>query len=415
MKKLLLSLLLFSTFAAFAQPDTLWKPIGSGTIKDLLCISFGNPSVGYIGGKDRTLLKTTDGGNTWQHIDNVPFTPTHIPNDVVDVQFLSATLGFITVGSFTDPLFLGTVYKTTNGGATWTTVDAGAIAAQRTHFFAENNGIVIGSAFFAGNVISKIVNDTLAAYHYFANTADLFNVSLDFRNSQVGLVGNSKGVVYRTFDGGITWDSVTATNNDAPIHSIKFLDENTILATTDGVLLISYDAGLTWGVDPGTLTFDGPIMRSMVTSSRDSFIAVGSGYTQPELGLIYWYDGDFLQRIQVSQPLHGVALSNENTAFAVGKKGLILTNKIAGGVGTRSIKDIKTGFKVFPNPSKAQFNTQATYQHTLQVYDVLGRKILDRKQPAMQHSFSLVPFAKGNYVAEISVDGQVFSTQLTKD
>jgi len=415
MKKLLLSLLLFSTFAAFAQPDTLWKPIGSGTIKDLLCISFGNPSVGYIGGKDRTLLKTTDGGDTWQTIQNVPFTPTHIPNDVVDVQFLSASLGFITVGSFTDPLFLGTVYKTTNGGSTWTVVDAGAIAAQRTHFFAEDNGIVIGAAFFAGNVISKIVSDTIAAYHYYSNSPDLFNLSIDFRNNLVGVVGDSKGVVYRTFDGGITWDSITASNSEAPIHSIKFLDDNTILASTDGVLLISYDAGQTWGVDPGTLTFDGPIMRSMVASQRDSFIAVGSGYTQPELGLIYCYDGDFMQRIQVSQPLHGVALSNENTAFAVGKKGLILTNKTAGSVGTIDLNEMKQGFKVYPNPSKSQFNTQATYQHTLQVYDISGRKILDRKQPAMQHSFSLAPFAKGNYVAEISVDGQVFSTQLTKD
>ena len=67
MKKIgLLHALLLATLFASAQN---WHQIPSGTTSKLNTIDFPSASIGYIGGNDSTLLKTTDGGETWNPVN----------------------------------------------------------------------------------------------------------------------------------------------------------------------------------------------------------------------------------------------------------------------------------------------------------------------------------------------------------
>lgn len=59
-----LSTLLLSI--GFAQD---WFQVESGTLNDLKVIDFPTNLVGYIGGEDSLLLKTIDGGQTWERIN----------------------------------------------------------------------------------------------------------------------------------------------------------------------------------------------------------------------------------------------------------------------------------------------------------------------------------------------------------
>lgn len=410
MKKLLFALLLASV-TGFAQQDPYWHKIPSGTQKKLLSIDFGNTTTGYIGGEDSLLLKTSDGGASWQPVNINSALFTSAATDVVDVNFLTADLGYITVSNYENPLFEGIVYKTTNGGSSWSFVDAGNIAARRSFFFTEGEGFVIGAGFFSGNVISKITAGLPSDYHYFSDFPNRFNIAVDFRNTLTGIVSDNKGRVYRTNDGGIHWDTLSS-GSDTAIYAVKFLNDSTLLAAALGTLLISFDTGSTWQTEMNSLTFDYPVMQGMALSGKDSFIAVGHGITNPDKGLIYWHDHTFNRRELVEQPLHGVAMRNDSIAYAVGDSGLIVTNRPAPVTGLITPGLLMHKLKVYPNPSSGLLFTELPYTHKVLLRDILGRTVIQQEEPAFRQVLDLTGLVNGIYFAEVATQGQHINRKI---
>lgn len=411
MKQVIIVILLFAGQQGFGQQQPYWYNVPSGTTKKLLSISFGDATTGYIGGEDSLLLKTTDGGATWHPIS---LTGVLLPlgaDDIESVEFLSASVGYITATNHTFPYLRGDVYKTSNGGSSWTFVDAGNTAAYRTHFFSEGEGFVIGSAFFSGNVVSKIEGGLPADYQYFSNNPSAFNLSIDFLNMQTGIVGGEHGQVYRTFDNGIHWDTIQ-TSTDTSIYALKFLNDSTILAATAGVLIISFDTGRTWQTEFNSLTFDYPVMKAITFSLKDSFIAVGNGETVPEEGLIYWHDHTANRRESVAHPLHSVAMSNDTVAYAVGDSGLIVTNKPAPVSGIDAPASIVEKLKLYPNPTTGICTTALSIIHTVKVYDISGKLILTRDKPALKQSLNLSAYTSGTYYLDIETELGKISRKL---
>lgn len=76
----------------------------------LVTIDFPTEQVGYVGGHDGVVLKTTDGGETWavKHFDPEPTRPII----VYDLEFADADTGWA-VGSY------GLMLRTTDGGENW--------------------------------------------------------------------------------------------------------------------------------------------------------------------------------------------------------------------------------------------------------------------------------------------------------
>ena len=57
-----------STFLLSTGYTQDWFQVESGTLNDLKVIDFPTNLVGYIGGEDSLLLKTIDGGQTWEKL-----------------------------------------------------------------------------------------------------------------------------------------------------------------------------------------------------------------------------------------------------------------------------------------------------------------------------------------------------------
>jgi len=72
----------------------------------LMALDFVSVNVGFVVGGEGTILKTTDGGNNWVTIS----TPT--TNTLTDIYFVNASVGYA-VGA------VGTILKTTDGGNSW--------------------------------------------------------------------------------------------------------------------------------------------------------------------------------------------------------------------------------------------------------------------------------------------------------
>jgi photosystem II stability/assembly factor-like uncharacterized protein len=404
MKKLLF-ILLFSGLLIQVNAQNYWKPLASGTNKRLLSISFGSPMVGYIGGQDSLLLKTTDGGNTWQVLP-VPMTSGFV-NDIIDVRFVDAMTGYIAVNNLENMALTGQVLKTSDGGASWNIFYAGNTVPARLFFFTEGEGYVVGSAFFAGRVISKIAGGLPTFYHHFIFDPSSFIYGVDFRDTATGIAGGDGGMVYRTFDAGQTWDSVQ-TNSGSTIYALKFLNDSTILAAADNTgatLIISRDTGRTWNIDNSSLSFHYPVMEALTFSRKDSFIAVGRS-SIPGKGTIYWHDHNFNMTESTAQPMHDVAMSNDSVAYAVGDSGLILTNRVSEGVGIDPGGLLRGTLNIYPNPSGDRFFTDLPYPHQVRVYDISGRKLFQSASPALRQVIDLRDRDRGIYMVEVTAGRQ---------
>jgi len=77
-------------------------------------ISFANDSVGFIS-QLCSVYKTTDKGNTWNQIAVLD----SIEHYVRSIEFLNDSIGFAGLIESTSPL-IGNIFKTTNGGYSWT-------------------------------------------------------------------------------------------------------------------------------------------------------------------------------------------------------------------------------------------------------------------------------------------------------
>jgi photosystem II stability/assembly factor-like uncharacterized protein len=383
-----------------------WMPVLSGTTKHLASISFGSPQVGYIAGADSLLLRTVNGGITWSPVSysGLSFPPGS--PDIIHVNFISAGAGFAIVSSLVNPVYRGALYKTTDSGRSWSPVTTGNIAAARTFFFDAGNGYEIGSAFFAGKTVIRQSNGTWAPEKTFSYLPEEFLYGIDFRNISTGIVGGAGGYAHRTFDGGLTWDTVK-TAVDSTINDLRFLSDRTIIGGSDengGAIIISHDTGRTWHQDMNTLTFSYPDIKGIAVSRRDSFIAVGHA-SFGRTGLILWYDGlAVANNYPTAQRLNAVAMRDDSVAYIVGDSGAILTNRMAL-LGIPPDAGQAVPFTLYPNPASGRCNTAAPYLHTLRLYDAAGRLVRTFPREAFLHTIQLGDLCPGAYLLEVSSKG----------
>jgi photosystem II stability/assembly factor-like uncharacterized protein len=109
--------LAFATLSLAAEPSKIQQPTltpqASGTSNGLIAISPVNPRVVWASGRGGTFTVTTDGGDTWK----AGVVPGAEALQFRDVQGVSATVAYLlSIGNGTD----SRIYKTIDGGSTWT-------------------------------------------------------------------------------------------------------------------------------------------------------------------------------------------------------------------------------------------------------------------------------------------------------
>lgn len=193
-----------------------WQTIRNGTFgfgPSYLTTYFLNKDTGWITGSGFTILKTYDGGNTFDSITTFPI------SFIYDIRFKDIMTGIkCGVG--------GLVQRTTNGGYNWYNVNIplnDTLSSfykmhvyQNQHCYLPANG---GRVFYSSDFGSNWIT---VGYVQCPGQSQLYCIR--FANLLTGWVGGSYGILFKTSDRGHNWLEENTNNDQRYIQSLWFDD-----------------------------------------------------------------------------------------------------------------------------------------------------------------------------------------------
>lgn len=261
MKRLILTPLIILVLSPiFLTPR--WVLQNSGVNARLRGISAVNDRVGWASGSASTVLRTIDGGTTWQKL-----IVTGEQLDFRDIDAMDANVAYVlSIGN--GPA--SRIYKTVDGGSSWALQfknDDPKAFYDATTFWDANHGLVIGDSIEGqfcilittngGRDWTRIPTTSLPAAlpNEGAFAASGSNIAmLGKTHAWIGTGAAAKARVLRTADGGRSWnvsETPLKANQSAGIFSIAFRDKK------HGVVVGGDYTKESEAVDNAALTTDG--------------------------------------------------------------------------------------------------------------------------------------------------------------
>ena len=312
MKKLILQfcLVLFFIFtyslSGFAQAWEFQASNSLSTNYGVFGISVVDENVVWSVAFDRTLgngiplnhitkvLRTIDGGTTWDVFD-VEEAEGRISFDIVATNDSTA---FITTQDYNNGSGRG-VFKTTDGGETWTEIYNSVSGGVWLRFFNENDGVVVNRQSIAttddGGVTWGIIpNSNIPSFGANEYTLVVNGVSSCNVVDDHIWFGTNGGRIYRSNNKGKNWE-VFNTNlpTNGNVSSIAFKDTlNGMMVGRQGVNYVyakTSDGGQTW-VDLSPNISMGVDLMTYVPQSDGLFIGTTSQYISTSKKTVYTSD-----------------------------------------------------------------------------------------------------------------------------
>mgnify|MGYP002622636239 CR=1 FL=1 len=357
-----LLIILFTIFPAIVSAQ--WDVQNSGTNTILKSISFLNENTGWACGDD-IVIKTTNGGATWIQLNVTGY------HEVI--QFVNENDGWICGKN-------GIILRSTDGGVTWNTQNSNVTHhLTDLRFYDESIGFVTGF----GKTLLKTTNGGDNWFHAIPPGPEPIMHSLFILDENTVYASADLSFIYKSTNAGLTWDSLTL-GMPNPFFSIFFINENTgWLVGCCGMYFKTTDAGISW--TPETYLTPGfTIHSSSFINGTTGWVAAEAGYilrtTDAGENWDSLYSGTF-------NDLYSIQFVNDSTGWAVGFDGIILKTTNGGGpgwsVGVQQISSqIPSEYSLnqnYPNPfnpaTRISFNLVKHSQTMLTVYNALGELV----------------------------------------
>jgi photosystem II stability/assembly factor-like uncharacterized protein len=303
MKSFLLSSQIFVLFILFSVESLpQWVTQISGTTNNLRGVSFSDANNGTAVGQLGTILRTTDGGANW--VQQTSGTT----NELRCVSFTDADNGTV-VGQF------GTILRTTDGGANWVEQNSGVstVWLERVSFIDADNGLVVGQ----NGTILKTTNGGTSWVEQTSDTT-IYLRNVCFIDANYGFIVGQSGTILKTTNGGTNWVEQTSgiTNN---LIGVSFTGESTgTVVGVDGIILRTTDGGTNW-VEQTSGTPQWLLGVSFTDSNFGDAVGTGGANIRTTDGGATW-----TQQTNATVVLYDVSFTDNNTGTVVGENGTIL-------------------------------------------------------------------------------------------
>jgi photosystem II stability/assembly factor-like uncharacterized protein len=324
---------------------------------------FTDANNGYAGGVD-AIYKTTNGGSSWTQV-TIPHSGASFA--VFSLYFFDANVGYACGWDYVNDITY--MLHTSDAGASWSAVVGGtaaSIGSRNIDCLSASTCYVVGWNGASGGGVYKTLDAgatwTLVSSPPFGDLR-----SIDFFNASTGLAAAGGYGIIRSTDGGLSWTQVT--NTTAPnyqINSVSFIDATTAVAVGDGVILVSGDAGLNWT----------PMSTPTFTNTN--------------------------------QAINSIHFPTSNVGYAVGEAGTIL--KYNGSVGVQELKNSLLA-QVYPNPSNGEFTVKAVKNfNSIEVLNVTGEKVYSAELNGTELNVNLEDQPKGIYFYRLTSSNNTVKT-----
>ncbi|WP_084708589.1 YCF48-related protein [Hymenobacter norwichensis] len=434
MKSALLSLLGLSLSGLTAQAQWVNQPIAfanTGSIPAYLDVvdatTVWTATDGLTQYVAPQLGLTTDGGQTWT-VRNVPVR-TNQRETITGLSALSATSAWVV----TVPVDSAgsRILHTTNGGQTWTVQGRGTAFfnadsyAEVVHFFSATDGVVVGAPLTqsSGPEVYRTTDGGATWSPVTLPQALLNEYPVGIRPAVVGntiWLATTKGRVYRSTDRGATWTvSATPTGQDptglafrdAQNGLMSFLDDN----GTNHLLYRTTDGGATWT----PVTYAGPLHGNSLSAvpGTNQYVSVGGNLGNNDQGSSYTSNNgqtwvaleSTLSHAPVEFLSSTVGWSGGFAPSLIGLRGdgvNKFTSQVLSARGTKAA--LQAGLTLAPNPTEngqTILRTARVFSAPAQVrvFDATGRVVAQHTWPGTNPlALDLSTHRAGLYVVEVT-------------
>ncbi len=385
----------------------------SGFDVALYGIDFPTQNTGYAVGwgvDGSVVLKTTDGGGTW----NIQEQPGAL---LFSAHFSSPDTGM--VAGYLGSCNCGMIARTEDGGATWSTgVADGSTGFYSLSFTGTDTGFVCGYDGFIMKTTDRGVNWRKVK----TGTSDVFrrifmaDARVGFATAGLGRTFNQPGQLYKTTDDGEHWKRIQEFSGSMVLGDIWFTSPDVgYFVGHDGreAIYKTVNGGATWDSVYHGGTDD--VLQGVIFASPTTGYAVGTNsriLRTTDAGAT-WH----VEAIPTStEPLVGLGSAGDKV-FATGLGGTIVRRASALGVTAPASALDGTGIRIAPNP----LATAATVTvpgstpgdaFTFEIVD-LGGKVVRRVEGRLSGSqFTLERdgLAGGTYVYRLRTSGDATHT-----
>ncbi|MBN1165386.1 MAG: hypothetical protein JXB45_12465 [Candidatus Krumholzibacteriota bacterium] len=263
--------------------DKALEPEREGEISCILYnandVYFADQDYGWVVGQEGTVVRTTDGGETWQgsRIEDI---------DIRGVNFLDREKGWV-VGRG------GRIFQTLDGGSTWESVAFSGYPRDddffQVVFMNENLGFILGY-----HGLFRTENGGVLWRNYWLPVIPYrgaWDMDIIDENRAFLLGSNwsesDPELLYFTDDGGIRWSEIPGSNASImkAILTMEFIDENTGWAG-GGRLMKTVDGGKNWEIQLAEAT----VREFCFIDDQCGFAVGGPAVLKTENGGTHWED-----------------------------------------------------------------------------------------------------------------------------
>lgn len=389
--------------AAPSTAQETWEEMAIIEEAEIYEISFVNSYTGFVagGGSETTLpgvFKTIDGGLHWTPLDH------NMEGRLTAIGFINDTTGFASTKLGLDAF----IYRTTDQGDTWEKVHTMYLRTPGFSFTDESTAYAIQTLTdYAMTTKSSDCGETWEAYDTFSTEWGGAGVTdFQFLSENTGYMIYESGIMYRTDDGGETFQEVYR-DFQYDFIALHFLNADTGYVvgevkygrdanSNSGLVLKTTNGGASWQSTP----LQDECTDVVFVNADMGYIATGSGPLHTYNGGQEWHQSTTTPQGNIET----MCFPSTHTGYAIGSKfyqdAVIFKNGVTFGT---SIDDKqKSKVNVYPNPAShyLYFSLHPGIEVArLAIYSMRGQLLMEPEETRNAINISSLP--PGSYLLEI--------------